>query len=169
MCQVCLRPLCSNCTPHEFTHINKVVRFVSVVWSPTMKETSLTAHCSQCSREVRARHECTECSAALCQTCVEIETSMVSFLEEHSTDAQHRQKSFRQVHTPFDWIKPPTTWECKCLTAHGGGGHCSRCSDCKLIRSLISSALVDRATFPSLEILHSRFIHVLACGTDAIQ
>ena len=141
MCIICERSLCPNCSNHELTHNKMVVRFVSIAWSSTMKDTPLTAYCSHCSREVRARHECTECSQVLCPSCAEFDTNMTSFLEKHSTDAEHLKKSFRRIHTPYDRIEPPSTWECKCIEQHGNCGHCDRCFDSESYHFCLRSCL----------------------------
>lgn len=153
-CTMCSMSFCVNCQgSHDISHLGHMVRESNMQWRSQMKSTKSVSICLMCSGEVKTRTECSDCLLACCFSCLGMKDVRKKWYDDHRAEYP-RHKSFRVLHNPNSWVKPPLNMECGCWKVHGVLGscyihflgsifadlhlcHCSRC-----FKSMIASSKV---------------------------
>lgn len=107
-------------------HARSIVRIINYSWPPQPDVANAVASCSQCSREIKCRVECSDCLQCICLACHEIPERRQPWYRHR--EQHERIKGFIWLSPPLKNVVPPENYECECLTVTGCISHCERCS-----------------------------------------
>lgn len=127
-CIECGIQFCASCqSSHAMTpHARSIVRIINYSWPPQPDVANAVASCSQCSREIKCRVECSDCLQCICLACHEIPERRQPWYRHR--EQHERIKGFIWLSPPLKNVVPPENYECECLTVTGCISHCERCS-----------------------------------------
>ena len=123
----CDANLCTKCQfSHKANHAEFMICITTIAWNPKMKLTKPRTSCSQCSREVNCRTECSDCLQCHCMLCNYYQDRRTTWNERHQESCSGKKK-FRVLVSPYRFVKPPSDRHCECLEGCGSVSHCRRC------------------------------------------
>lgn len=123
-CAGCHLGLCVNChNSHAYIHAKYLSRFTTMPWNAKSKDFNENRDCSECSRNVRCRVECTACHWSDCLKCDR-------WFEHHRQDLSSKDhKQYLKIVPPYSSLNSVNSERCRCLSGFGIWSHCPRCNE----------------------------------------